>query len=312
MAKPRNKIADYLVYLALKLVTALVRMFPVPAVYRVAGFGGNLWYRLDARHRDRTIEHLRGSFPDWSEARLEDVARGSFRSLVYLGIEALLTTKLVTYWRWRRHISIPDPSEAARLLLERKSGVIMVSGHLGGWEVAGCALAALGFEGYAIARALDNPYLNRYLLGAREKMGLKILDKRGAMELMDYIFSQRYLVSFVADQDAGPSGLFVDFLGRQASTYKAPALMAMQHQVPLVVGYGLRLDETYSFELGFERIIYPHQWADKPDPMRWITQEYTSALENVVRRRPEQYLWIYRRWKSQPRIRKQSRPKMTQ
>jgi len=301
LTEPRNKPADWLVYLALRLVAMFVHMMPLDLVYRVAGAAGNAWYRLDARRRGRALEHLGRSFPAWSARKLDDVARGSFRSMIYLGFELLLTARLITQWRWARFIVLPGNAEIARLLLERKSGLILISGHLGGWEIAGYAMAALGFEGYAVARPLDNPYLNAYLVGARQKRGMKVLDKRGAMEAMDRIFLARDYVGFIADQDAGPTGMFVDFMGRPASTYKAPALMAMRYNVPLAVGCGRRIDERYRFKMEFERVIYPHEWADKDDPLRWITQEYTAALERAIRRFPEQYVWTYRRWKTQPR-----------
>lgn len=301
MAKPRKKLPDYLVYLAVRLVAMFVHMLPVELVYRLAGWVGELWYRFDARHRRRVIDNLRASFPDWTGQKLEDVAAGAFRSIAYLAIEVLLTTRLITHWTWSRHIRLPDQGPLIRMLLARRSGIVMVSAHLGGWETVGYTLAALGFEGYAVARPLDNPYLNDYLLGAREKMGMRILDKRGAMEAMDDIFRAKDYVGFIADQDAGPTGLFVDFMGRAASTYKAPALMAMRYNVPLAVGYGRRVGERYLFKLGVERVILPHEWAERDDPLRWITQEYTAAIERVVRAWPEQYLWIYRRWKTQPR-----------
>jgi len=296
-----KKFADYLAYLALRLVAMFLHMFDWRTVYRLCAWIGDVWYRLDRRHRDRAADHLRPAFGDWPEAKVQQTVRGSFRSMVYLAVEVLLTTRLITCFRWRRHIVLTKMPEAFRLLLARRSGMIFVAGHFGGWEVVGYTMAALGFDGYAVARPLDNEYLNEYLMGVRERMGLRILDKRGAAGQMDDIFASRDYVSFIADQDAGRSGVFVDFLGRQASSYKAPALMAMRHNVPVAVGYGRRLNEQYHFELGVQRIIHPSEWADKDDPVRWITQEYTAALEQVVRSDPKQYLWIYRRWKTRPR-----------
>jgi KDO2-lipid IV(A) lauroyltransferase len=108
-------------------------------------------------------------------------------------------------------------------------------------------------------------------------------------------------VSFIADQDAGRKGVFVDFFGRPASTYKSIALLAMQHEAPVVCVYARRLGEQFAFELGAERIIRPEEWRDRDDPLTWITQEYTAAIERTVRRNPEQYLWVHRRWKHRPR-----------
>lgn len=300
MSPRRNKLKDYLVYLALRGVVMLLRMFHWRAVYRVAARIGNAWYRLDGRHRDRAAGHVRQSFPDWPERKVQEVVRGSFRNLIYLAVEVLLTTKLITPSRWRRHVVPKNVQRPFGHLLGEGNSLIIISGHFGGWEVVGYTLATLGFKGYAVAKALDNPYLNEYLLGIREKMGLVILDKRGATRKMDKILKAGNYVAFIADQDYGTKGVFVDFFGRKASTYKAPALIAMRYKIPIAVGYGRRLGEQYRFEMGVERYILPSEWADKDDPVKWITQEYTSALESAIRRAPEQYLWIYRRWKTRP------------
>jgi len=306
MARPRNKFLDYATYIGVRLFAMFVHMFGWEANYRTARWVGKLLFRFDRRHRDIALRHLRLSFPDWSERKVRRVAEGSFRNMVYLALEVLFTTRVVTPARWRRHAILTNQRENIRLLTERKRGIVYVAGHFGNWERVGYTMAILGFDGYAVARPLDNPYLNRYVMGIRQKRGLTILDKKGATERMDEILAARRYVSFIADQDAGRKGLFVDFFGRPASTIKAPALIAMRHEVPVVVGYGRRLDHRYGFEIGIERIIHPHEWADKDDSLRWITQEYTKAMENVIRRNPEQYLWVHRRWKHRPRGRARS------
>ena len=310
--KQRNRLLDYLAYLGIRLFAAFVHMATWEANYRTVrwlcnafwwackGWPGRRWPVL-RKFEQRAVAHLRLSFPDWSPEHLDRVAKASMRNFLYLGLEVMFTVKLITPGRWRNHITLTNMAENIRLLLERPSGLIYVTGHFGNWEVVGYTLAALGFEGYAVARRLDNPYLNEHIQGVRQAHGMTIMDKRGATELMDGILEDKGYVSFIADQDAGRKGLFVDFFGRKASTYKSIALMAMRHSVPVIVGYGRRLSEQYHFEIGIQRIIYPHEWADRDDPALWITQEYTTALEEVIRTAPEQYLWTHRRWKHRPR-----------
>ena len=161
-------------------------------------------------------------------------------------------------------------------------------------------MAALGFPVTAVARSLDNRYIDAYVRRIRQAGGLTILDKKGAVRFVDGILAKKGSVSFIADQDAGRRGLFVDFFGRPASTYKSIALMAMRHDTPIVVAYARRLGEEFHFEIGIQRIIYPKEWAERDDPVMWITQEYTTALEEVVREAPQQYLWVHRRWKRRP------------
>lgn len=301
MAKPRNKHLDYLTYLGVRLLIMFIQMFPLRANYRTARLIGNLMYRFDHRHRHRGLEHLRRSFPDWTEQKYHRITKASMRNLVYLGLEVLFTTRLITPVRWRRHVRLKNMAETLRLLVEQSSGLIFLTGHFGNWEVLGYTMAAMGFPSVSVARPLDNPYINDYLMGVRQLKGQDILYKKGATASMDDVLNANGLLGFIADQDAGRKGTFVDFFGRLASTYKSIALLAMRHQVPVIVCYGRRLSEHYRFEIGVQRIIYPAEWARKSDPLKWITQEYTTALEQVIRTAPEQYLWVHRRWKHRPK-----------
>ncbi len=301
MAKPRNKILDHLTYVVLRLLTAFLQALPLERAYWLAGSVGNLMFRVLNSHRARAEGHIRRSFPDWTDARVRSVARASMRSLAYTGLELMLSPRLITPTRWQEHIELGDIDETMRMLVERKTGLILVTGHFGNWEVLGYSLAVFGFPNVAIARPLDNPHVDRYVRGLRERAGLRILDKKGAAAEMGDILDAHLPLDFIADQDAGRKGLFVDFFGRPASTYKAIALMAMRHEVPIVVGYCRRLGPRFRFEIGASRIIHPEHWADKPDPLRWITETYTRNLEEIVRSDPSQYLWAHRRWKHRPK-----------
>ena len=307
MAKPRNQALDYLAYLGLRVFAMVVHMFGWDANYRTARWIcntiwwiGRRWAPL-GRFEKRSCAHLRLSFPDWPEEKIQRVAKASLRNFLYLGLEVLFTTRLITPNRWRRHVTLENQAGNIRLMLERKTPLIYVTGHFGNWEVVAYTMGALGFRTTAVARPLDNRYISRYVYGIRQKRGLTILDKKGVALRAGDLLEGKGLLSFVADQDAGRKGCFVDFFGRKASTYKSIALLAMSYGAPILVGYGRRLDEKYHFAIGIQRIIYPQEWADKGDPMVWITQEYTTALEQVIRTAPEQYLWTHRRWKHRPK-----------
>ncbi|MBN1942860.1 MAG: lysophospholipid acyltransferase family protein [Phycisphaerae bacterium] len=297
----RNKVADYLAYLGLRTLAMIMHAFRPETNYVTARILGDAMYRFDRRHLRRAEEHLRRSFPDWPAQKRRAVARASIRNLVYLAVEFLFTSHLITPGRWRRHITLVNQKENLRLLLKNETGMVFLTGHFGNWEVVGYVMAALGFPNTAVARRLDNPYLDAYVIGRRELRGMTILDKRGATEVAPRLLDAKGAVSFIADQDAGKKGLFVDFFGRPASTYKAIGLLAMQHNAPVVVGFGRRQKEKYHFEIGIQRIIHPAEWVGKDDPLRYITQEYTKALEDVIRTAPEQYLWVHRRWKHRPK-----------
>ena len=124
MAKPRSKAKDILTYLALRVAAAVLHMLPVRWSYAAAACIGNLMYRLDKRHRDRAIAHLRTSFPDWPEQKLHETCRESMRNMVYLGVEVLFTTRLVTPQRWHRYVRLANMAETARIYDSDQTGPI--------------------------------------------------------------------------------------------------------------------------------------------------------------------------------------------
>jgi KDO2-lipid IV(A) lauroyltransferase len=155
-------------------------------------------------------------------------------------------------------------------------------------------------------RPLDNVYLNEFVVKTRRTHGLTLLDKKGAMTAAEGVIRQGSLLAFIGDQDAGRKGLFVDFFGRPASTYKSIGLLAMATGAPIIVGYARRRGNSPRYDIGVQRIIRPEEWERQDDPLRWITETYTSAIESIAREDPEQYLWIHRRWKSKPGSRRKA------
>jgi KDO2-lipid IV(A) lauroyltransferase len=176
----------------------------------------------------------------------------------------------------------------------------MVTGHFGNWEMGGYVLGLLGFHTYAIARRLDNPHLDHFLNGFRERQGQTILDKNDDYDQMVQVLAAGGILATLGDQDAGPRGLFVDFFGRPASTHKAVALFALQYQVPMLVIGVPRRDGWLRYENVVADVILPEDYANLPDAVRGMTQRFTTALEGLARRSPEQYFWLHRRWKHPP------------
>jgi len=298
MAKERNDLLDRLVYFALRLVAMALHCFPVNLNLKTAKLIGDIMYAVDRRHRERALGNLRRSFPNMSERQRRVLARRSMQHLVMLGIEVLFTTRLIRLETYAHYCELVNMQDA---MLDPDRGLIMLTGHYGNWEILGYVLATFGFETTSIARPLDNPYVNDWVMGVRERQGQRIIDKKGATTEVTDLLEQGKAVGFIADQNAGPKGMFVDFFGRQASTYKSIGLLAMQYKTPVVIGYARRIKDRFQFKVGVQEIIQPADWADQPDPLRYITQRYTHAIEQMVGDDPGQYLWVHRRWKTRPK-----------
>lgn len=301
MARDRSDFIDRLQYLGLRVVSMCMHCWPIEANLAVARLLGNLMFAVDRKHRERALANLRRSFPAKPEPELRVLARRSMQQLFMLFVETLFTTRLVRLDTAGKYVRLNEVGPVLKLLLDQKRGVIMLTGHYGNWEILGYVLATLGFQTTSIARPLDNPYVNEFLLGVRERKGQRIIAKKGATEEVLSVLENRGVVGFIADQNAGSKGVFVDFFGRKASTYKSIGLLAMQFDAPVIVGYARRVQDHFRFDLGVQDIIWPEQWNDQPDPLRYITQRYTRAIEDFVRAEPGQYLWVHRRWKTRPK-----------
>lgn len=299
--KAEGGIAGWLFYAAIRSIFAVMQMFPIEWNLRTARILARLWPRLTPRHRNRAIEHLTIALGDrHTPEELERIADRSLASVAMFAVESICLPRLITSYSWNRYIDLGNFDEALATILEGR-GAILVTGHYGAFELMGHLLAALGLDVVAVMRPLDNVYLNRFLVRSRRQQGLDLLDKKGATAKAEEIIREGRLLGFVGDQDAGRKGIFVDFFRRPASTYKSIGLLAMATQCPIIVGYARRQGNRARYTVGVQRIIRPGEWEQQGDPLRWITQEYTSAIEAFVREEPEQYLWIHRRWKSQGR-----------
>ena len=268
---------------------------------------GRLLCRVDRRHRERTAYNLRLSFPQLTGPQIDDLTQKTFEHLAKLVVEVLYTPRLIHADSWSSRVRIGDLRRAVELL-NSDQPVVLVTGHFGNWEAMGYLMAVAGYRVDAIARPLDNPLINDWLLDIRQRRGVRIITKWDATDRMVQVLESGGSLGFIADQNAGDKGMFVPFFGRLASTYKSIGLLALSRNVPIVCGYARRLEPGLRYELGMTDIIYPDQWANQPDPLYYVTSRYMRAIEEMVKICPNQYLWMHRRWKSRPRHERLNRP----
>src|SRR5262249_35703481 len=151
---------------------------------------------------------------------------------------------------------------------------------------------------HAIARPLDNPYADAFLRRFREHTGQKVLAKHGDFDQMQKVLATGGIMMTLGDQDAGQRGLFVDYFNRPASTHKAIALLALEYNGPMFVMAGPPRPNGAGggHDIWGGDVIFPEEYQGWPGGGRAIPQRYASALEGMVRRCPEQYFWLHRRW----------------
>jgi KDO2-lipid IV(A) lauroyltransferase len=299
MAKPRRPAFDLAVYLAVRAVVCVLQAVPTAWAFAFAELLARLAYRVDKRHRNVAAENLRHAFPELAPVAIDRLVRGCYRHFVTIAVEMALLPRKLHVGNWRRYATLVRGERIVDGLLDRRP-LLIVTAHFGNWEMAGYALGAFGFQTFAIARVLDNARLERFLKRFRQATGQTIIAKKDDFDRLTAAMKTGGKVATLGDQDAGPRGVFVDFFGRPASAHKAVALMAMEFDAPMVVVGVPRVGGPLEYAIVNEDWIDPRDYAGRPDAVKAITQRYHAALERLVRRHPEQYFWLHRRWKTQP------------
>ena len=303
--KRRSKAIDYSVYLVVRMLVCVLQALPRKLAYAFGNCLAWLAYRINKRHRLVAADNLRHAFPEKSDREIDGLVRGCYRHFCTMLVEIVMLPRIMTIENYRDRGRLVNLHTGIRSLVESRP-MMLVLGHFGNWELAGYALGAFGFKTYAIARVLDNPYLEQFLKRFRQKTGQTIIAKNDDFERLQKALRAGATVATLADQDAGPRGVFVEFFGRPASAHKAVALMAMEFNALMVVTGTPRVGNRY--ELVGEEVIDPSEYANRGDAVKAITQRYHNALERLIRRNPEQYFWLHRRWKSRPAEKKAKAP----
>jgi KDO2-lipid IV(A) lauroyltransferase len=284
-------------YLIVKMVELAVRPLPLQTVRRLGEALGLMFYTVDRVHRRIALANLAVAFPARTARERQAIAKSMFEHFGRLLLELLKYASLrndekLALVEW-------EGEERVRLAYAHGKGVLFCTGHFGYWEQQALA-HALKFEPMAVmARPLDNPQLHDLLEGIRVSNGNPVLYRRGAVRKALRLLAEGRGVGILIDQHmTSPDAIYVDFFGRPAATTSTLAALAMRTGAPIVPLFAFPLPN------GRYRMIYEHPIEppaqDSPDALREFTQRCTDVLEMHVRRHPELWLWMHRRWRDAP------------
>lgn len=304
--KLKKWLTDWLTYFALRVFLCVVQALPIETCGQLSSWLA--WLACDVfriRHAV-TEENLRNVYPHWTDEHRHRVTWRMWEHLFLLVCEIAHVPRKIHETNWRRFVKLHRRRELVGYLLDPRP-LVIVSGHFGNFELASYMSGMLGFPTYAVARPMDNPHLHRYIKRFRESKGQFVLPKDGSAEKIQHVLDSGGTLALLGDQDAGPKGCWVEFLGREASCHKALAVFTLSAGAPLVVSYAVRTTGPMQFELGLEGVVDPETMDDSLGGVKPLTQWYNLMLEQMIRRTPEQYWWVHRRWKPKPKRRKRKR-----
>jgi Kdo2-lipid IVA lauroyltransferase/acyltransferase len=280
-------------HLAVMAAAACVKPFSMARARAWGAALGRLAYRIDKRHRLVALENLEAAFPGRSERERAAIARGVFEHFGSVLLELLKMSTMTADELLA--LCETEGDEHCWKALEPKKGVLCFTGHFGYWEVQAVASARRFMPISVLARKLDNPHLHALLERIRQMTGNQVIYRHGAVRRILRELAENRAVAMLIDQHLQRDAVIVDFFNRPAATTSALAVLALRTGATVLPVFALPQPG------GRYKLIYEHPVAppsdDSPDAIREFTQRCTDVLEMYVRKHPELWLWMHRRWR---------------
>ncbi len=310
MAKAENKfvrwirdkrIADRFAYAFLWPLLEIFSRIPPAWAVRIGKVLGAMAFYLDGRHRWVCLKNLEAALPQLRPAERWDLARRAFENAgkTFLEFPGLARRDPVEILRTVRYEGFENCLDALK-----EKGVLFLTGHLGNWEIMALSQGYRKHPPLAfIARPMDNPYLDRWVNRIRVRSGNRIIQKRGALRKVLRSLREGYAVGMLMDQRVlGTDGLWVDFFFHPAGTSAAIAYLAVRTGAPVVPIYAVRDPSGTTYTVITEPEVPVSRTGRTEFDVLETTRRCQKKLEEIIRRHPDQWFWMHRRWKGSPGV----------
>ena len=291
---------EWLAYALVWLVLKVVRAMPRSLARTTGAMVARVLLAVTPKLRKTAEFNLRLAFPEWSEARRTETLRGMTRSLGWMAAE------FAQMPRYRRknieELIVLDGHENFLQGQRRGKGVLFLTAHIGAWELSSYAHALYGYPLYYMARPLDNARLDRLVNRYRGLSGNAAIFKNESARAILKILKEAGTVGILADQNTMPQeGVFVDFFGTPACTTAGLARVALHTGAAVVPGYAVWDAGLGKYRLRFEPPMELVRTGDAERDIVENTQRFAKVTEEIIRKYPEQWVWVHARWKTRPR-----------
>ena len=300
-AMPSVRLRHRVEYAALRVGVGLVAALPLGVALRLGEALAWIGWHLGRRYRRIGMRNLAIAFPDRSVAERRRILRESFLNLGRMAVEVIHLPRIDDV-RLRDMVRFEDEAAwEAAVTAPRHTGALILSGHFGNWELLVYAHGRRGHPVSMVHRTIANPLVDRWLNEIRGAAGTHLLRKSHAATAVLRALRNRELLVLPFDQNSTRRlGVFAPFFGLPASTNAGLARIALRGGVPIVPVFIVRQGRTARHVVHMLPIMYAESTGDFERDVIETTARCNRLFEEMVRRHPEQWLWVHRRWKTRP------------
>ncbi len=295
----KRKFYRYPVYLLARLASGLVLILPRDWALAVANGIGQLGYWFVSRQRIKILENLKLAYGDTkSTQEFETIGRRVMGHMLQTAVDFLRFSAL-SRDRVASLVEAGDAYSFCKDILQEGRGLIIMTAHLGNWELLAGSFCLQGFNGAVIGRRIYYEPYNRWIIGLRSAVGVQTIYQDEAVRQVHKHLRAGGIIGLLPDQDRDSvRSIFVDFFGRPAYTSVAPVKFAMAAGAPILPAFMVR-EPGNRYKLVLGNLLRPKiEGNDRAASIRKYTEAWMKDFEEVIRRYPEQWGWMHDRWKT--------------
>ncbi|MFC2094115.1 lysophospholipid acyltransferase family protein [Bacteroidota bacterium] len=254
-----------------------------------------LFYYLIPIRKKTVLENLHNAFPDYNEKKINSIAFGSYKSFA-IALTEILYIPAMSREDIKRQVDCSN-LDLIRERYEENKGVILLTAHFGNWEFMATSIGAqLNIPLSSIIKSQRNPYVTKWMNNARTKWNNKIVPLGISIRQTYQTLKDKKIVGIVADQRGPEESIKINFFGSELSVHTGPAILSLKTGAPVLYGISVRQDD-YSYKTVMTEISKENLPDSNEEKIKELSQRHMAYLEGYIRKYPEQWLWMHKRWK---------------
>jgi KDO2-lipid IV(A) lauroyltransferase len=254
-----------------------------------------LFYYIIPIRKKTVLENLHNAFPDYEEKKIKNIAFGSYKSFA-IALAEILYMPAMSKEDIKKQVDCNN-KELIREKYEENNGVILLSAHFGNWEYMATSVAAqLNISLSVVIKPQRNPYVTNWMNKARTRWNNEIVPLGISIKQTYQTLKDKKIVAMVADQRGPEESIKINFFGKNLSVHTGPAALALKTGAPVLYGISVRQDD-YSYKSEMTEISKDNLPDSDEEKIKELSQRHMSYLEGYIRKYPEQWLWMHKRWK---------------
>jgi len=286
---------DRIEYILFVLFSKIFQVLGLNISRKLSPLLAGLFYYFIPIRKATVIENLRNAFPEYGEKNIKKIAFGNYKSFAITLIE-IFCIPITSNTEIKTKVNC----ENLDLIFDRyneNKGVILLGAHFGNWEYMALSMGVkLNIPLAVVVKEQRNPYVTNWMNRVRTKWNNSIVPLGISIRQIYQTLKNNQIVAMVADQRGSEEGIKVDFFGRNISVHTGPAALSLKTGAPILYGISVR-QKNYSYNTKFTEISKDNLSGSNEEKIKELSQRHMSYLEEYVRKYPEQWLWMHKRWK---------------